>query len=154
MRFRKCKSDLIPPLHKTLKCFPSFRRKFKVLRIVYEALLEFVSSSASFLTTTCLFYFAVVILHSHCSLNMQDLCICSPFIFLTISSARCKHGLVGHFIQVSPQKGLPWLPYLEHQIALMATWYYIVYLFECFLHYLSKYVLLWFGVSYLVFYIL
>lgn len=81
----------------------------------------------------CCHYTGISSFLEHVQLNpVQDLCTCSSFSPI-VTYLRCKHSLISPFTQASLQKGLLWLPELEHQVALMATYCYIVYFFECFL---------------------
>lgn len=102
--------------------------------MAYQALLDLVPSSFSFFTTLCHTGIPVVLWTCQNHLLLRTFAQVLPF-FLNLSS----DVWFGQFIQVSPWKGLLWLPYLEYQVVLTATWWYIVFFFECFLSSLSNY---------------
>jgi len=106
-----------------------------VFSVANWAFLDLAASLISFLIPICLFHFALTTLgclflgHVKLTSSSGPLYMLCLFFFWQ-SYVRCKYGLISQFIQVSPQKGLLWLPFLEYKIKLMATWYYSVCLFE------------------------
>lgn len=135
MIFRKYKWDHVLLLSTTLKCFPSSGRKFSLLSgqlglprfgpfsdLISYPHLSFPLCSSNTgvpIPWTCQTYFLLRTFAHALPFFFFDSLMSDVSMAWSVSSSRCLL-----------RRDFSWLPFLEHKITLMATWYYSVCLFE------------------------